>query len=327
MNDRFTLAVHGGAGALKDLSEERRQRFLLGIHQALKAGYEILYAGGSSIDAVQAAVIVLENDETFNAGKGAVCASDGRHYLDASIMAGSTPSSADEDKNLRSGAVAGVQHIKNPIALARLVKDLSSHTLLMGQHADKFGKEHQLEEVANSYFSTEFRRKQLALAKDRGIVSQDHDIKEEISDSKKGTVGAVACDSKGSLAAATSTGGRTNKHPGRVGDSAIIGAGTYAEDGVCAVSATGWGELFLEQSVASQIACLIRDAGLSFQDAVKEVVLSRLPQNSGGVVAVNSNYEVLMPYNTGGMIRGFVDNNGTMQIGIHAELTTSVVTV
>lgn len=325
MTQKFVLAVHGGAGALKNISTERRKACVEGIDKALRVGYAILEAGGPSIDAVEAAVVALEDDPTFNAGKGSVCAADGNHYLDATIMSGTTTLSASEDSLLRSGAVSGVRYTKNPIRLARSIKDSSSHVFLTGAHADAFAKQHGLETVANEYFSTEYRTQQLQIARQKARTVQDHDIEISPIVSKKGTVGAVACDSNGTLAAGTSTGGRTNQHPGRVGDSAVVGAGTYAEDGICAVSATGWGEFFLEQSVASQIAVLIRDAGFSLRSALEKVVISRLPKDTGGVIAVNSNYELLMPYNTGGMIRGSIDNTGTIQIGIHSELSRSTV--
>ena len=323
MKQRFALAVHGGAGALSNIPPKRTSNFKEGIREALLAGQSILSQGGTSIDAVQAAVVVLEDFPAFNAGKGAVCASDGNHYLDASIMSGAPSSHTGGEPLLRSGAVTGVRNTKNPIALARLVRDASMHTLLRGNHADAFAKEHGLETVEANYFATNYRSQQLKRAQERGSVVQDHDLESADPDSKKGTVGAVACDCNGTLAAATSTGGRVNQHPGRVGDSAIVGAGTYAEDGVCAISATGWGELFLEHSVASSIALLIREAGFSFQDALERIVLSRLPKNSGGVIAVNSNYEILMPYNTGGLIRGCIDERGILQIGIHSEMTIS----
>lgn len=327
MSQKFVLAVHGGAGTLENLPSKRIEDFHVGIFKALQAGYAVLNSGGTSLDAVQAAVVSMEDYPAFNAGKGGVCASDGNHYLDASIMTGSVPVNAIGDAQLRSGAVSGSRTTKNPILLARLIKEVSPHTLLIGEHADIFAKEHGLLQVENSYFATDYRRQQLELAKNHDSIVQDHDLESDDERSKKGTVGAVACDQNGALAAATSTGGRINQHPGRAGDSAIIGAGTYAEDGVCAVSATGWGEFFLEQSVAAYIALLIRDAGFSLNDALERVVFSRLPKDSGGVIAVNSNYELRMPYNTGGMIRGSVDSNGTIQIGIHAELTTSAVAI
>jgi L-asparaginase / beta-aspartyl-peptidase len=320
MSQKFVLAVHGGAGTLKNLHPERIEDFHAGISKALQAGYEVLSCGGTSLDAVQAAVVSMEDYPAFNAGKGSVCASDGNHYLDASIMTGSVPVNAIGDAQLRSGAVSGSRTTKNPILLARLIKEVSPHTLLIGEHADYFAKEHGLLQVENSYFATDYRRRQLEIARTHDSIVQDHDLESDDERSKKGTVGAVACDQNGRLAAATSTGGRVNQHPGRVGDSAVVGAGTYAEDGVCAVSATGWGEFFLDQSVAAQIALLIRDAGFSFSDALERLVFSRLPKDSGGVIAVNSQYQVSMPYNTGGMIRGSIDQSGAYQIGIHEDM-------
>ena len=287
----LAIAVHGGAGTLPpaELMPDRQLAFRGGIESALRAGFVILERGGSSLDAVVAAVQVLEDDPLFNAGRGSVLAANGEHELDASIMDG---------RDLRAGSVTGVRHVRNPIRLARLVMDRSPHVMLAGAGAEEFAREQGLEPVPNDHFTTERRRLELA----RVLRGEDKAGGEAVL----GTVGAVALDSAGNLAAATSTGGMTGKKWGRIGDSPIIGAGTYAANGCCAVSATGHGEYFIRAAVAHEIASLIRYRGMDVTQAADEVVMRQLVKlgGSGGVIAVGRDGTIAMPFNSPGMLRG-----------------------
>ena len=287
----LAIAVHGGAGTLPpaELMPDRQLAFRGGIESALRAGFVILERGGSSLDAVVAAVQVLEDDPLFNAGRGSVLAANGEHELDASIMDG---------RDLRAGSVTGVRHVRNPIRLARLVMDRSPHVMLAGAGAEEFAREQGLEPVPNDHFTTERRRLELA----RVLRGEDKAGGEAVL----GTVGAVALDSAGNLAAATSTGGMTGKKWGRIGDSPIIGAGTYAANDCCAVSATGHGEYFIRAAVAHEIASLIRYRGMDVTQAADEVVMRQLVKlgGSGGVIAVGRDGTIAMPFNSPGMLRG-----------------------
>jgi beta-aspartyl-peptidase (threonine type) len=255
----------------------------------------VLEAGGPSLDAVVAAVQALEDDPLFNAGRGAVLAANGLHELDASVMDG---------RDLRAGAVTGVRHVRSPIELARLVMDRSPHVMLAGTGAEEFALEQGLQPVANSHFATERRRRELELMLQGQI--------EAGRESLMGTVGAVARDTLGNLAAATSTGGMTGKKWGRVGDSPIIGAGTYAANDCCAVSATGHGEYFIRTAVAHEIAALMRYRGLGVVEAADDVVMQQLARlgGSGGVIAVGHDGRIAMPFNSEGMLRGAMDSRG-----------------
>jgi beta-aspartyl-peptidase (threonine type) len=273
------------------------------LAEAIDIGYAILEKGGTSLDAVEAVVQRLEDDSLFNAGKGSVFNSDGKVELDASIMDGNT---------LKAGAVAGVHHVKNPIRLARTVMEKSEHVFFIGDGAEKFAQEHGLELVDESYFFTEARWQSLQKAK----------AKESLTEKEKhGTVGAVALDQHGNLAAATSTGGMTNKKFGRIGDSPIIGAGTYADNETCAISATGHGEYFIRAVVAHDIASLIRYKRLSIQAAAEEVVMNKLAKlgGTGGIIAIDRNANIAMPFNTDGMYRAYKVQGGKTFVAIYKD--------
>jgi len=299
----LAIAVHGGAGVLPaaELTAERRRAFQDGLEAALRAGYRVLEAGGVSLDAVVAAVKVLEDDPLFNAGRGSVLAANGQHELDASIMDG---------RDLRAGSVTGVRHVRNPIELARLVMDRSPHVMLAGPGADEFAVEVGLSPVTNDYFATDRRRLELERYLRGGADPGDEAV--------LGTVGAVALDAQGNLAAATSTGGMTGKKWGRVGDSPIIGAGTYAANDCCAVSATGHGEYFIRAAVAHEIASLVRYRAMSVIEAADEVVMKQLVKlgGSGGVIAVGCDGSIAMPFSSPGMLRGAMDSRGRVETGI-----------
>ena len=299
----LAIAVHGGAGDIPaaELTPDRRRAFQRALEAALRAGFAIMEAGGASLDAVVAAVKVLEDDPLFNAGRGSVLAASGHHELDASIMDG---------RDLRAGSVAGVRGVRNPVELARLVMDRSPHVMLAGPGADEFALEMGLEPVPNEYFSTERRRAEL----ERCLRGETRAGDEAVL----GTVGAVALDSRGSLAAATSTGGMTGKKWGRIGDSPIIGAGTYAANDCCAVSATGHGEYFIRAAVAHEIASLMRYRGMGVVEAADEVVMKQLVKlgGTGGVIAVGRDGSIAMPFNSPGMLRGAMDSSGRCETAI-----------
>jgi beta-aspartyl-peptidase (threonine type) len=298
----LAIAVHGGAGTLAraDLTHESEQAFRAGLERALRAGYIALERDASSLDAVVAAVQVLEDDPLFNAGRGAVYAANGTIELDASLMEGA---------GLRAGAVAGVRHVRSPIELARLVLERSPHVMLTGQGAEEFALEQGMAPVPNSFFATEHRRLEL----ERILHGEQLTGPESLM----GTVGAVALDHVGNLAAATSTGGLTGKRWGRVGDSPIIGAGTYAANDACAVSATGHGEYFIRLAVAHEIASLMRHRGLDVRDAAG-AVLDRVGEfgGYGGVIALARDGSIAMPFNSEGMLRGAMDSRGRFEIGL-----------
>ncbi|MGV3523235.1 MAG: isoaspartyl peptidase/L-asparaginase family protein [Candidatus Sericytochromatia bacterium] len=299
----IALAIHGGAGTWEKvkMTPERRKTYEHDLTQALQAGYAVLKTGGSSLDAVEASVRVLEDSPLFNAGKGAVFTHDGTHELDASIMDG---------KTLAAGAVAGVKHIRNPISLARAVMEKSPHVLLAGSGAEAFAQSQGFALVEGSYFDTPEKWQLL------------QEVQAEEAKAKvRGTVGAVALDRAGNLAAATSTGGMTNKRWGRVGDSPIIGAGTYANNATCAVSATGHGEYFIRSVVAHDISALMAYGKLSLKAAADEVVMRKLKDlgGEGGVIAVDRQGNVTTPFNTEGMYRGWVTREGQLQVKIYNE--------
>jgi beta-aspartyl-peptidase (threonine type) len=298
-----SIAVHGGAGTLApaDLTPENERAYRAGLEGALRAGFAVLDAGGASLDAVVAAVQVLEDDPLFNAGRGAVVAASGQHELDASVMDG---------RDLRAGAVTGVRHVRSPIALARLVMEHSPHVMLAGAGAEEFALEQGLTPVPNTHFATERRRREL----ERFLQGELEAGRESLM----GTVGAVARDASGNLAAATSTGGMTGKKWGRVGDSPIIGAGTYAANDCCAVSATGHGEFFIRAAVAHEIASLMRYRGLDVIEAAEDVVMRQLASlgGSGGVIAVGRDGRIAMSFNSAGMLRGAMDSSGRLVTGL-----------
>lgn len=284
------LAIHGGAGTLSrvDMTPDREQVYHAGLQEALTAGYTLLAKGNSALDAVEQAVQLLENNELFNAGRGAVFTADGRHELDAAIMCGRT---------LNAGAIAGVRNIRNPITLARVAMERSGHVLLMGIGAEEFAREQGIETAPDDYYFTQFRWDELA-QKRRKVDARPRAL---------GTVGAVAIDRHGDLAAATSTGGTTNKRYGRVGDSPIIGAGNYANNRTCAVSCTGDGEYFIRAVVAYDVSCLVEYKGLSLQEACERVITDKMTQlgGEGGLIAVDPAGNVALVFNSEGMYRGW----------------------
>ena len=316
------LVIHGGAGTIlkSQMSPEQEKAYIAGLEQALNAGYTILKKGGSSLDAVEAAVMVLEDNPLFNAGKGAVFTNEGKNELDAAIMNG---------KTLGAGSVAGVTVIKNPIRAARAVMEKSQHVMMVGPGAEKFAKQEGLEIVDPSYFRTEARWKGLLKARQQDSLKSELDhsgnkndkavLQTENRDYKYGTVGAVALDANGNLAAATSTGGMTNKKFGRVGDAPIIGSGTYANNATCAISCTGWGEYFIRLVMAKSVSDMMEFGKYSLKKATDEMILNRLPAlgGDGGLIAVDKNGNISMPFNTEGMYRGYVDADGKMKVEIY----------
>jgi beta-aspartyl-peptidase (threonine type) len=316
----IAIVIHGGAGVINraDMTADREARYRAGLEAARDAGYTVLERGGSSLDAVAAAVRVMEDDPLFNAGRGAVLNHDGIAELDSSIM---------EGKTLRAGAVAAVKHVKNPVELARLVMEKSPHVLLVGQGAEDFALEQGVVLVPNSYFRTEARVKALEQAlkeeKDKEQASRKTGARLEATWplGSTGTVGAVALDRDGNLAAATSTGGLTNKRPGRVGDSPLIGAGTYANNSSCAVSATGDGEFFIRSVVAHDICALIAYQHVSLQAAAREVIHGKIEgmKASGGVIALDTAGHIVTDFNSEGMFRAARDSRGRKDVAIYKD--------
>lgn len=303
--DKLILAVHGGAGTIlrSSMSVEKEKAYKGVLEASLNAGYSLLEKGLSSLDAVQAAVIVLEDSPLFNAGKGSVFTYDGTHEMDASIMDGLT---------LKAGAVAGIQNIRNPVLLARTIMDSSEYVFLAGRGAEAFALQMNIPTEMASYFFDQYRYNQLIEIRDKGSVQLDH------SDKKFGTVGAVALDINGNLAAATSTGGMTNKRFNRIGDSPIIGSGNYANNKTCAVSCTGHGELFLRAVVAYDISCLIEYKGLSLLEACNLVVHKKLIEigGEGGLIAIDKSGNFALSFNSEGMYRG-VKTDSIMEVNIY----------
>ena len=321
MNNYFALAIHGGAGTIlkKNMTSEKERAYIAALQLALKAGHDFLLKGGSALDAVEAVVIELENHPLFNAGKGAVFTHEGLNELDAAIMDGT---------DLSAGAVAGLTTVKNPISVARAVMEKSQHVMMIGRGAEIFAHEQGLEIVDPSYFFTEERWKQLQIIKAHDVDEMilDHDsakdkVEEGKQDKKFGTVGAVALDQQGNLAAATSTGGMTNKKFGRVGDSAIIGSGTYADNNTCAVSCTGWGEYFLRAVAAKTVSDMMEFGGYSLKEATEEVIMKKIPDlgGDGGLIAIDKHGNVAMPFSTEGMYRGYVLPDGEMVVKIYRD--------
>lgn len=305
---RIALAVHGGAGTIErsKMTAEREQEYRAGIEHALRAGREILDRGGSSLDAVEASVRVLEDDPNFNAGKGSVFTSAGTHEMDAAIMDG---------KTLSAGAVARLEHVRNPILLARAVMGKSKHVMLVGSGAEEFAKGNGIELVDAKYFFTQHRWEELQKAKADAEGGKKFIISEAES---HGTVGAVARDTQGNMAAATSTGGTTNKLPGRVGDSPIIGAGTYANNATCAISCTGDGEFFIRAVVAHQVSALMELRGMPLAEAAERALAdARKLGGTGGLIAVDKSGNVTLPFNTSGMYRGYLGEDGKFVIEIY----------
>jgi L-asparaginase / beta-aspartyl-peptidase len=293
-NNKYTIVIHGGAGYFpKDSPGELKQQYINSLTDALNIGKSILANGGTSLDAVENVINYLENNILFNAGKGAVFTSEGKHELDASIMQG---------KDLSSGAVAGVTIIKNPISLARLVMEKTEHVLFAGKGADDLGIQFGVDIVPNSYFhdSTNYQKW----------------LKSNLPKQQGETVGCVALDQYGNITAGTSTGGRQNKMPGRVGDSPLINAGTYANNNTCGVSATGIGELFIRNTIAFNISALMEYKGYTLKQACDEMIYKRLPEGSGGIIALDKDGNYEMPFNTNSMMRAVASANGEFKVEI-----------
>ena len=303
---KLALAIHGGAGTIlkSEMTAELEQEYRKGLENALKIGWAILNKG-NAIDAVEAAVVALENFPLFNAGKGAVFTHEGKNELDASIMNG---------EKLKAGAIAFVRNVKNPIKLARLVMEKTEHILLAGDGANEFAKQMQVEFETDDYFFTEHRYQQLLKAKEENVIKLDHSSNPK----SLGTVGAVACDINGNVAAATSTGGMTNKKFGRIGDTPIIGAGTYADNTTCAVSCTGHGEFFMLGVSAYDVSARMKYKGLNLAEATQETIeyLTKIG-GEGGLIAVDALGNVALPFNCEGMYRGFVKGDGEMSVEIY----------
>jgi len=303
---KCALVIHGGAGTIspEQITPEMERDLRGGLQRSLDAGHAILKNGGSSLDAVVAAVHVLEDDPLFNAGRGAVFTSAGTHEMDAAIMDGRT---------LQAGAVGGIKRLKNPILLARAIMEKSPHLILAGDGAEDFARELGLEMVEQEYFYTEQRWQAL----ERVRASRT----ESLSDADRhGTVGAVALDQSGNLAAATSTGGNTNKWPGRIGDTPVIGAGTYANNQTCAVSATGDGEFFIRTVASHDLSALMEYAGMKLAAAARAVIekVGALG-GTGGLIAIDRDGNIALPFNTAGMYRGYVDVEGKTTVAIYKE--------
>lgn len=324
-NPRLGFVLHGGAGTIRrgDMTPEREKQYRAKLEEALVAGYKALQTGKSSLDAVEVAIRMLEDDPFFNAGKGAVFTADGKNELDASIMNG---------KTLAAGAVAGLHHVKNPITLARAVMEKSPHVMMVGDGAEKFAKEQNIELVDEKYFWTQERWDSL-----QKILKQEEEKKAkeaatpkpkgysenlaELPYNKFGTVGAVALDKDGNLAAGTSTGGMTNKRYGRVGDAPIIGAGTYANNDSCAVSATGWGEFFIRIGVARDICALMEYRAMPIQNAADLVIHTKLQKlgGDGGIIGLDKFGNIAISFNSEGMYRAYIDKNGKPVVEIYKD--------
>ena len=309
----YALAIHGGAGTIlrKNMTPEKEKAYREKLEEALAVGEKILKEGGSSMDAVTQTIMVMENSPLFNAGKGAVFTNEGKNELDASFM---------EGKEMNAGAVGGLTNVKNPILAARAVMENSDHVLLTGKGAETFSKEQNLEIIDPKYFYTERRWESLqrAIKSEKVELSEDED---KDGDRKHGTVGCVALDKNGNLAAGTSTGGMTNKRYNRFGDVPIIGAGTYANNNTCAVSCTGHGEYFIRWAVAHDISAMMEYKGVDLKTASEAVINEKLVkvEGSGGAICVDKYGNVSLPFNTAGMYRGFVKANGEKGVAIFKD--------
>lgn len=315
-SEKFCIVIHGGAGTIlkENMSDSLEAEYNRVLDLAVSKGYEILKNGGTSLDAVTQTIVILEDSPLFNAGKGAVFTNEGKNELDASIMDG---------KSKDAGAVASVTRVKNPITLARAIMEVSEHVMMVGPGAEKFAKQNGIELVDPSYFFTQKRWDGLQKAKEREKMELDHVSTAHydplLKDLKFGTVGCVALDKNGNIAAGTSTGGMTNKRYGRVGDAPIIGAGTYADNATCGVSATGWGEFFIRNVVAYDIAAQMQYKNVSLAAAAKETIQKKVPQmgGDGGIIAIDKDGNIVMEFNTAGMYRASIDVNGQKTIGIY----------
>jgi beta-aspartyl-peptidase (threonine type) len=323
LSNKFVLVIHGGAGIIlkSEMSAEKESAYRNALAIALQTGYDTLKKGGSSLDAVEMAIRTMEDSPLFNAGKGSVFTHDGKNEMDAAIMNG---------KTLSAGSVAGVTTIKNPVSAARAVMERSEHVMLISKGAEQFAKSEGLEIVDPSYFFTERAWKALIKAKEEDSIRALKEDKKKgpgalkqalNNDNKYGTVGAVALDRYGNLAAATSTGGMTNKKFGRVGDAPIVGAGTYANNATCAISCTGWGEYFIRLVMAKTISDMMEFKNYPLSKAADEMIQKELPAlgGDGGLIAVDKNGNISMSFNTAGMYRGYIKNDGKTAIKIYKD--------
>lgn len=311
----FTIVIHGGAGTIlkKDMSPELEQAYSNVLQDALDSGFTSLAKGGSAIDAVKAAIIVLEDNVLFNAGKGSVFTKKGVQEMDAAIMNGAT---------LAAGAICGVRNVRNPITLAAEVMTNSNHVFLSGKGANDFAIQQGIKLEPDDYFFSQFRYDQWKAIRDSDNYSLDHTnhhLEELLRDRKFGTVGAVALDAAGNIAAATSTGGMTNKKYGRIGDSPIIGAGTYANNKTCAISCTGHGEMFIRAVASYDVSCLMEYKGLSLQEAMNTVVNGKLVdmKGEGGMIGIDTQGNTAMVFNSAGMYRGLKSSKGENIVAIY----------
>lgn len=313
---KYSLAIHGGAGTIlkNDMTPGLEKEYRLGLQQALDAGFSVLDNGGTAVAAVKAATVYLENNPLFNAGKGSVFTKTGVHEMDAAIMNG---------KTLEAGAVAAVRNVRNPIELAEQVMLYSGHVFLTGEGANDFAINRGVKLEPDDYFFTQQRYDQWKAMRDSDLYALDHNSDQpvDVKQTKFGTVGAVACDKHGNIAAATSTGGMTNKQFGRIGDSPIIGIGTYANNKTCAISCTGHGEPFIRAVVAYDVSCLMEYKNLSLQEACEEVVLTKIIKldGEGGLIAVDVEGNVALIFNCEGMYRGLKCSDGTDMIAIYKD--------
>ncbi len=314
---KISIAIHGGAGTIlkQDMTQELEAEYRAGLQQALDAGFAVLENRGTAVTAVKAAVIHLEDNELFNAGTGAVFTKKGVHELDAAIMNGLT---------LEAGAVAGVRNIRNPVQLAEQVMLHSGHVFLSGKGANDFAIRQGIKLEPDEYFYSEYRYQQWREIRDSDLYQLDHKSDKLVGlmkDKKFGTVGAVACDNEGNISAATSTGGMTNKRYGRIGDSPMIGSGTYANNKTCAISCTGHGEVFIRAVAAYDISCLMEYKNMSLKDACEEVVMKKLPLMSGdgGVIGIDAQGNAALIFNSAGMYRGLKSSDGTNNIAIYGD--------
>ena len=312
---KITISIHGGAGTIlkEDMTPELEKAYLDGLQDALNVGYAVLEQGGSATNAVKAAVVVLEDNMLFNAGKGSVFTKKGVQEMDAAIMSG---------KDLAAGAISGIRNVRNPIELATEVMINSNHVFLCGKGANDFGIKQGIKLEPDEYFFSQFRYDQWKAIRDSDNYSLDHThhhLDELMRDKKFGTVGAVACDENGNIAAATSTGGMTNKKYGRIGDSPIIGCGTYANNKTCAISCTGHGEVFIKAVAAYDVSCLMEYKGMSLQEAMDFTVNTKLKnmEGEGGMIGVDALGNYAMIFNSAGMYRGVKDNQGLNEVAIY----------
>ncbi len=314
---KISLAIHGGAGTIlkEDMSPELEEAYRSGLSDALEAGYAVLNIGGTAVNAVRAAIVTLEDNALFNAGKGAVFTKKGVNELDAAIMDG---------KTLEAGSIAGVRNIRNPIELATEVMLYSGHVFLSGKGANDFAIKQGIKLEPDEYFYSQYRYEQWREIRDSDLYQLDHKndaLVGLMKDKKFGTVGAVACDGEGNIAAGTSTGGMTNKRFGRIGDSPIIGAGTYANNKTCAISCTGHGEIFIRAVAAHDVSCLMEYKEMSLADACEFVVMKKLVElkGEGGLIGMDAKGNAAFVFNSAGMYRGLINSDGEKRLGIYGD--------